>query len=596
MTKRCRPDSVLHITQQDSAAPLPGALISMSVPAAEGPTPVLCSALDPHATTLPPVADNTTRVAILHPAVTTPVNARKLNKLLHGYKHQKYIIQGISEGFILHFQGPQAPLTSKNSHTIQAQINIVREKIQKELSLGRIAGPFDHPPFPNFKSSPLALREKSTPGKYRLLHNLSYPYDDQSVNFNIPRHYTTVKYQTIKEAITLLQHHSPAAFMAKSDISDAFRIIPVHPSQYHLLGFSLDHKFYYDKMLAMGAAPSCRIFESFSDAILWILREKFSITSVVKVLDDFLFVHNDPHQCRRALHTFVSLCEEIGVPIAHHKTEGPSQILTFLGIELDSTSMEARLPCDKLATYSDNVRHLSHQRTTTLRGLKSVIGQLTFATSVIPSGRAFLRRLHNLTISQFNPNKHIPLTHSSRQDLLMWANFLAHHNGRTIIRPVSIVTSAQIKLCADASKTGFGATYGAAWLQGTWPTTWRDLHISFLEMYPIYITIATFAHKLANSSITFYSDNSGVVHIINKQSSKCPLIMQLIRPLVLILLQHNIHLKSVHIPGVLNILCDAISRQQVSASLLEQFGADMTPTALPPELLPDNFNLSFEQQ
>ena len=177
----------------------------------------------------------------------------------------------------------------------------------------------------------------------------------------------------------------------------------------------------------------------------------------------------------------------------------------------------------------------------------------------------------------------------------MWATFLNNHNGRTIIRTPSIVNSNDIKLCSDSSKTGFGATYGKSWIQGTWPEDWKSLHISFLEMYPIYITIAIFAHKLSNSSITFFSDNMGVVHIINKQSSKCSYIMQLIRPLVLILLQHNIQLKSVHIPGVLNILCDAISRQQVTPSLLSQYGANPTPMHLPTEFVPANFKLSWKE-
>ena len=81
--------------------------------------------------------------------------------------------------------------------------------------------------------------------------------------------------------------------MAKTDISDAFRIIPVHPSQYNLLGFRFDHKYYYEKMLSMGAAPLCRIFEAFFDALSWILHTKYKITSVVKVLDDFLFIHHN---------------------------------------------------------------------------------------------------------------------------------------------------------------------------------------------------------------------------------------------------------------------------------------------------------------
>ena len=38
----------------------------------------------------------------------------------------------------------------------------------------------------------------------------------------------------------------------------------------------------------------------------------------------------------------------LGIPIAPHKTQGPSTILEFMGIVLDSDRMEARLPPDKV--------------------------------------------------------------------------------------------------------------------------------------------------------------------------------------------------------------------------------------------------------
>ena len=192
--------------------------------------------------------------------------------------------------------------------------------------------------FPTSKFSPLSLIPKRTPGKYRLIHNLSFPYDEHSVNFNIPSELTSVKYQTLNDAIHFIQHHSPNAYLAKTDIADAFRLIPLHPHQYNLLGFKFNGNYYYDKMLCMGASSSCRIFEQFSDAILWILCYKFFITSVVKVLDDFLFIQPSYQRCKRDLITFLHLCKELNVPIAHHKTEGPLNIITFLGKELDTLS------------------------------------------------------------------------------------------------------------------------------------------------------------------------------------------------------------------------------------------------------------------
>ncbi|XP_045626177.1 uncharacterized protein [Procambarus clarkii] len=223
--------------------------------------------------------------------------------------------------------------------------------LDKELSLGRIAGPFEAPPIENFKCFPIALREKSTPGKYRLLHNLSYPYTSESERQYIPQETTTVTYQSINDAVALVVRRSPGAHLAKCDIAEAFRIVPVHPSDYHLLGFAYGGWYYYEKMLSMRAAPSCRIFETFSSALQWILAEKLGVQDVVKVLDDFLFVSSTYNECLRSLRVFTTLCERLGVPLAPHKTEGPCPCLTFLGLEIDARCMETRLPDDKRTKY-----------------------------------------------------------------------------------------------------------------------------------------------------------------------------------------------------------------------------------------------------
>ena len=41
-------------------------------------------------------------------------------------------------------------------------------------------------------------------------------------------------------------------------------------------------------------------------------------------------------------------CQNLGIPLALEKLEGPAHSLIFLGIEMDTVRMEARLPQDKL--------------------------------------------------------------------------------------------------------------------------------------------------------------------------------------------------------------------------------------------------------
>ena len=196
-----------------------------------------------------------------------------------------------------------------------------------------------------------------------------------------------------------------------------------------------------------------------------------------------------------------------------------------------------------------------------------------------------------MTIGIQKPFYYVTLTKEAKADLQMWQTFLSTYNGITIIRPRFKYTSDNIKMCSDSSKSGFGATYGSRWIEGLWPAKWSALNIAVLELYPIYLLLAMFATKLKNSHITFFTDNQSVVHIINSQTSKCPILMQIVRPLVLLLLQHNIVLQSAHIPGVDNTLCDFISRQKATPEVLRRYGMCPSPEHIPAHLRPEAFKL-----
>ena len=56
----------------------------------------------------------------------------------------------------------------------------------------------------------------------------------------------------------------------------------------------------------------------------------------------------DSTACHEHLTTIKEVCQNLGIPLAIEKLEGPSQRITFLGITLDTQRMEAQLPSDKL--------------------------------------------------------------------------------------------------------------------------------------------------------------------------------------------------------------------------------------------------------
>ena len=148
-------------------------------------------------------------------------------------------------------------------------------------------------------------------------------------------------------------------------------------------------------------------------------------------------------------------------------------------------------------------------------------------------------------------------------------------------------------MASDASKQGFGACFGKSWIQGKYPPPWQKHHITVLELYPIYALTVTFGCKIQNSNILFRSDNKAVTDILNKQSSKNPKIMKIVRPLVLILVKFNIGLRMEHLAGSLNILPDKISRFQVTKSLIQEYKMNSEPTPVNPTILPENWSTGW---
>lgn len=520
----------------------------------------------------------------------TPIKAEVLKAFLSGYDQlaTEYLVNGFKEGFRLNFEGPRGFQDCSNLKSANDDPNNVELKLNKEILLGRIEGPFDQQPFVNLKISPLGLVPKKTPNQFRLIHHLSFPHNSlNSVNAGIPVEASSVHYASIDDAIRKIKVCGRGAFLAKSDIESAFRIIPIHPDDHELLGFKWKGKFYFDTCLPMGCSSSCQIFESFSTAVEWITLNKLGCSHVVHVLDDFLFVEASESTTRMALNNFLRVCEHIGIPIAQDKTYAPSQQMEFLGITLDSVRLEARLPQDKLDRCRAMLQHFLLKDKCRLRELQSLIGLLNFACLVITPGRAFLRRLINLTIGVTEPFYHIRLTREVKDDLSMWEKFLTQFNGCNFFIQDQFLTNDTLQLHTDAASTlGYGALFQDRWFNGLFPSEWKVYHISVLEFYPIILSLTVWGHLWKNHSILFFTDNEALVPVINKQTSKDTTLLLMVRWLVLQCLRYNINFRAKHIPGVKNTKADCLSRLQMHTFHALAPSAQSEPSMIPEAFLP----------
>ena len=181
-------------------------------------------------------------------------------------------MNGFTNGFSLGFQGPRIARDYECFASAAQRPLVVENKLQNEIELGRIAGPFESPPFPNLQCSPIGLVPKHEPNTFRLIHHLSFPAGE-SINDFIDKDLCTVRYAFFDRAVDLVMQAGDGAWLAKSDIKSAFRLLPVAPSDYELLGFKFGGQYYFDKCLPMGCSISCSLFEAFSTFLEFQVRQ-----------------------------------------------------------------------------------------------------------------------------------------------------------------------------------------------------------------------------------------------------------------------------------------------------------------------------------
>ena len=533
-----------------------------------------------------PPFDNS--VPVSHPKLPTPIKVQELDVLLRKYPAllRKKLIEGFSQGFIIHYQGNRLVSHYHNHKSIFENLSHAQGKIAHELSMDRMAGPFLAPPFDDFQVSPLGIVPKKEPGTFRLIHDLSFPHG-YSINAGIPKQYTSVRYEHFDKLVDMIKIAGVQSYIAKTDIESAFRLLPIHPSCYHLFGFIFQEQFYYDRCLPMGCAESCNLFESLSQAIQWIMRYHFDISSMWHLLDDFVFVYPTAKECDTALEKFIHVSKILGIPIKHSKTFKANTVMTVVGIELDTKTMEARLPVEKLIRARHLLKTISIRKKVTLRELQSLIGFLNFTCSVIRPGRTFLRRLIDLTKGVKRPHHRIRLTQEARADLQAWCTFLNDYNGKSLFLHERWLSSNTLKLYTDAAANyGYAAVFGSAWFYGAWPDGWYKYSIAVLELFPIVAAMELWGHRLRNHCIILYCDNRSVVDILNSQTSKDKYIMILLKRFIIVCMKHNVLFKSEHIQGKLNVIADKLSRFQIAEAQSEAPWLQPQPTLLPESILP----------
>ena len=227
-------------------------------------------------------------------SITTPLHPKEWKRLLCAHPDRPlihYFICSLTHGFRVGFKNPPSKLCSAHKNLAGAleHPQVVDNYLQAEISEKCVIGPFCKADIPHAHISRFGVIPKHhKPDKWRLIVDLSHPADF-SVNDGIPKELCSLTYITVDITTHHIMKFGPSALLAKMDIKNAFRLLPVHPADCHLLAMEWNNGIYIDTCLLFGLRSAPKLFNILADLLSWILNQK-GASPTIHYLDDFLMM------------------------------------------------------------------------------------------------------------------------------------------------------------------------------------------------------------------------------------------------------------------------------------------------------------------
>ena len=492
------------------------------------------------------------------------------------------------------FEAVRRALTSPpNLATTQADTNQVTANITQELNIDRLlVYPNTHSLLTHYTAFPLGLIDKSDGGKRRIHHLSDSTNTTGSINGGIPEEFGTIAYSSVHDVIQAIQTMGVGSLLVKREFESAFRHMPVSPLDSPLLGFQWQGKYYAEGFLPFGLRTAPYLFNLLSEVFHWILGEELRIlvlpARIIHYLDDFLIAlppHSEPSTYTTV---FARLCEEVGLRIKESKNEEGTGV-SFAGIDLDTRQMAIRLPNKRLLKAQTIVRSTREKASVALLELERITGYLTFASTVVPLGRTFLRRLYNMQLYYPPGSGHHRrrISGEAWKDLAWWAEALARNPQRSI----ALWKRKIICTWSDAASTkGLGAYYTCP----ARPYPQLDLvlsialpsprvhaieHINTEEMRAAEQILLYWGKSWEGKRVVMYTDNRAVSYGLGNATIRGAS-MTVPRRCLLLATEYDLELEPIWISTNENAFADALS----------PFDHDRV-TNLAPQLLPEACSL-----
>ena len=170
-----------------------------------------------------------------------------------------------------------------------------------------------------------------------------------SINKYMDHVYETFSYISLDQVCEVVE---PGSFFSVLDIKSANRSVNVYSNHRQFQGFMWDldgcvlHP-YVDNCLCFGLKTAPYIYTQMTEFIMRTMN-KFGFHNVFGYLDDFIVVAPTELDCKHSMSKLNDLLQELGFVVAWKKVVPPSQVVTYLAMQIDSVSMSLTLPDRKV--------------------------------------------------------------------------------------------------------------------------------------------------------------------------------------------------------------------------------------------------------
>jgi hypothetical protein len=366
------------------------------------------------------------------------------------------------------------------------------------------------------------------------------------------------------------------------DAQDFFFNVPIHKDDRRFFGVRHPGD---GRILRYAKAPFGFVMSpfhgcAFSEEICVVLR-KHGVKCKVFV-DDWCILGSSAEQCQEGCDLFERLMKDINCPISPHKTQAPSKVFSWLGVEVDLRKghMCFRLPGTKLRSIRNALDKFYDEyidkRFCSPLALATLVGRLAFCSQVLSGGKAFLRRLYDKIkfasidwrtgeVLKVWGNKPIPLDEEVWDDVTWWRKNVMLRN-HTAMFPDS-ETRCVLSAGTDASDWGMGGQVTISNADEEFRIEFtefeRSLPINWRELAAVAVLCEKWGSRWRGARVCVHVDNMATVNAISRGSSRSAPMMELLRRLSQAQMHHGFTLEIEHISGVVHLRSDDLSRKDI---------------------------------